>query len=60
MKGGWLSPADVQAHYSLKRTISYQLIKEFRKSGGEVITIGKLTRVPEQQFTQFLINRGNK
>ena len=52
----WFSPAEVQANYSVKRSTSYQLIKEYEESGGEVIKIGKIRRVPEEQFTEFLLN----
>jgi hypothetical protein len=54
----WLSPTDIQNFYSLKRTITYRLIKEYAESGGEVIKIGSMKRVPEEQFTNFLLNRG--
>ena len=32
--------------------------EEYEESGGEVIKIGKLRRVPEEQFTEFLLKRG--
>ena len=53
----WLSPADIQTNYSIKRSTAYQLLKEYEESGKEVIRIGKLRRVPEEQFTKFLIER---
>lgn len=53
----WLSPADVQTNYSIKRSTAYQLLKEYEESGKEVIRIGKLRRVPEDEFTQFLRGR---
>ena len=53
----WFSPAEVQANYSLKRSTSYQLIKEYVESGGKVIKIGRIRRVPEEQFTEFLLKR---
>ena len=53
----WLSPNDIQTHYSIKRSTAYQLLKEYEESGGEVIRIGKLRRVPENEFTKFLLER---
>ena len=53
----WLSPADIQTNYSIKRSTAYQLLKEYEESGKEVIRIGKLRRVPEDEFTQFLRGR---
>lgn len=54
----WLSPTDIQSNYSVKRSTSFRLVKEYEDQGGEVIKIGKLRRVPEEQFTQFLLKRG--
>ena len=54
----WLSPTDIQENYSVKRSTSFRLVKEYEESGGEVIKIGKLRRVPEEQFTEFLLKRG--
>ena len=56
----WLSPDDVRTTYKVGRTTAFLLIKEYRESGGEIIRIGKLTRVPEEQFTEFLKARGNE
>ena len=53
----WLSPADIQTNYSIKRSTAYQLLKEYEESGKEVIRIGKLRRVPEESFTTFLKER---
>ena len=53
----WLSPADIQANYSFKKTTTYTLLKEYEESGGEIIRIGKLRRVPEEGFSDFLKSR---
>ena len=53
----WLSPADIQTTYSIKRSTAYQLLKEYEESGKEVIRIGKLRRVPEESFTKFLLEK---
>ena len=53
----WLSPNEVQINYSVKRSTAFRLIKEYEESGGEVIKIGKIRRVPEEQFTEFLLKR---
>ena len=53
----WLGSNEVQINYSVKRSTAFRLIKEYEESGGEVIKIGKIRRVPEEQFTQFLLER---
>ena len=53
----YLSPADIQTNYSIKRSTAYQLLKKYEESGNEVIRIGKLRRVPEEAFTNFLRGR---
>lgn len=50
----FMSPADIMSLYRVKKTTAYKLLKEFESSGGEVIKIGKLRRVSEEQFTNFL------
>lgn len=56
----YLSPADVQEVYRIKRTTAFLLLKEYEESGGEVIRIGKLRRVPEERFTEFLKARAHE
>ena len=53
----WLSPTDIQSTFSIKRTTTYELLKEYEESGGEIIKIGKLKRVSEEAFTSFLKER---
>lgn len=53
----WFSPNEIQTNYSVKRSTAFRLIKEYEESGGEVIKIGKIRRVPEEQFTEFLLKR---
>lgn len=53
----WLSSNEIQTNYSVKRSTAFRLIKEYEESGGEVIKIGKIRRVPEESFTQFLLER---
>lgn len=50
----YLSPSDIQDVYRVKRTTAFNLLKEYEEKGGEVIRIGKLRRVPEDRFTEFL------
>lgn len=50
----WLSPADIQMTFGIKRTTAFNLLKRFEQSGGEVLKIGKFRRVEETQFTEFL------
>lgn len=54
----WISPKDTQAIYSIPRTTSYQLFKEYEESGHEVIKIGSMRRVEETAFTEWLLSRG--
>lgn len=53
----YLSPADICEVYRIKRTTAFNLLKEFEQTGGEVIKIGKLRRVEQEQFTNFLKER---
>lgn len=53
----FLSPADICELYRIKRTTAFNLLKEYERAGGEVIRIGKLRRVEETAFTQFLKER---
>lgn len=50
----YLSPSDIQDVYRIKRTTAFNLLKEYEEKGGEVIRIGKLRRVSEDRFTEFL------
>ena len=53
----YLAPADICELYRIKRTTAFNLLKEFEQAGGEVIKIGKLRRVEQEQFTNFLKER---
>jgi len=53
----FLSPADICELYRVGRTTAFNLLKEFEQAGGEVIKIGKLRRVEQEQFTNFLKER---
>ncbi len=53
----YLSPADICELYRIKRTTAFNLLKEYEQTGGEVIKIGKLRRVEQEQFTNFLKER---
>lgn len=50
----WLSPDDVQNVYRVKRTTAFNMMKRYKESGGEYIKIGKLTRVPQENFETYL------
>ena len=56
----WLSPLDIQIAFKIGKTMTFKLLKEYKDKGGEIIRIGRLTRVPEEQFTDFLKGRGNE
>lgn len=53
----YLSPADIQTTFGIKRTTAFNLLKEYEEKGGEVIRIGKFRRVEEAKFTNFLKER---
>lgn len=55
----YLGPAEIQELYRVKRTTAYNLLKEYEKNGGKVIRIGKLRRVSEELFTEFLERRSD-
>ena len=50
----YLSPKSIQEIYKVGRSTAYKLLNEYERQGGEVIHIGKLTRVSEEHFTEFL------
>lgn len=54
----WLGPADIRSVFGIGRTMTYQLLKEYEQAGNEVLRIGKLTRVNEESFTNYLLKRG--
>ena len=53
----WLSPADICELYRIGRTTAFNLLRQYEDAGGEVIKIGKLRRVEQEQFTNFLKER---
>lgn len=53
----WLSPADICELYRIGRTTAFNLLKAYEDAGGEVIKIGRLRRVEQEQFTNFLKER---
>lgn len=53
----WLSPADICELYRIKRTTAFNLLRQYEDAGGEVIKIGRLRRVEQEQFTNFLKER---
>ena len=50
----YLSPKSIQEIYKVGRSTAYKLLNEYENNGGEVIHIGRLTRVSEELFTEFL------
>lgn len=52
----WIGPDEIQTIFKIGRSQSFELLKRFEKAHGDkVIRIGKLRRVPEQDFTEFLL-----
>ena len=56
----WLGPADVQALLKIKRATAYKYINLYIQSGGPYWKTGRITRVPEKEFTEFLTRKGNE
>ena len=56
----YLSPKGIITKYQIGRSTAYKLLNEYEKQGGEVLHIGKLTRVNEELFTEYLRNRNEK
>ena len=56
----YLSPTGIAENYQIGRSTAYKLLGEYERQGGEVIHIGKLTRVSEELFTEFLKVRDNE
>ena len=50
----YLSPIGIQETFDISRATAYRILKKFEEHGGEVIRIGKLPRVSEEQFTEYL------
>lgn len=50
----YLSPTGIKETFQVGRSTAYKLLNEYERQGGEVIHIGKLTRVSEQLFTEYL------
>ena len=56
----WLGPTDVQTLLKIKRSTAYKYINLYIQSGGEHWRTGRITRVPEKQFTEFLLRKSNE
>ena len=50
----YLSPKSIQEIYKVGRSTAYKLLSEYERHGGEVIHIGRITRVSDEIFTEFL------
>ena len=51
----WLSPSDIGAVFRFSRAKAYRLLKKYLEAGGVHIRSGNQTRVPETEFTEFLM-----
>lgn len=56
----YLSPIGITKKYQVGRSTAYKLLKEYERQGGDVIHIGKLTRVSEEALTEYLKRRSNE
>lgn len=53
----WLSPKKIESTFDFSRAKVYRLLKQYIESGGQYIHVGSQTRVPEEQFTKFLMEK---
>lgn len=53
----YMSPSDICEMYRVGKTTAFKLLKEYEQAGGDVIKIGKLRRVEQEQFTKYLKER---
>lgn len=57
----WLGWEEIASTFKVGRTTAFTLMTEYEKSGGEVFQPSpKIRRVPEKEFTEFFIKRGEK
>ena len=56
----WIRIKDLAAYYSLGRTHSYDLVREFKAtvSKDDWLTDGRITLIRKSSFEEFLRNRG--
>lgn len=50
----YLSPKLIQEVYQVKRSQAYKMLKEFKASGGMVYKIGRLVRVYDEDFDNYV------
>ena len=55
----YLTPDDLQTIFGIKKTTAYEVFKEYREQGGEVIKLGK-QHAEEEPLIQFLRSRNAK
>lgn len=52
--GRYLSPKAIQEMYDIKKNKAFQMLKQYREQGGKVYKIGRLTRVYDEEFDEFM------
>lgn len=50
----YLSPKLIEEIYSVKKNTAFKMLKEFKEQGGHIYKIGRLTRVYDEEFDQFM------
>ena len=50
----YLSPKSIQETYDIGKTQAFKMLKEFQKQGGRIYKIGRLTRVYDEEFDEFV------
>jgi transposase len=56
----YLSPKGISEAFQVSKPTAYRILKRFEQSGGEVIRIGKLPRVSQEQLIEFLRGKHEK
>lgn len=57
----YLSPKLIQEIYQVKKTTSYKMLKGFKASGGKIYKLGRLVRVYDEDFDNYVrkLNEGH-
>ena len=57
--GRYLSPKSIQETYEIGKTQAFKMLKQYKEQGGKIYKIGRLTRVYDEEFDEF-VRRNNE
>ena len=62
MDSPWIRSRDLAAYYSLGRTHSFDLVRQFKAQANKAdwLPDGRITLIRKSSFEEFLRNRGRK